>query len=104
MEEHLAEIEALDAQVVALSSDSESDARGVVERLDLHYTVLYGLDAEAMSRAIGCYTGTREGKAHVQPAGFVLHRDGTVAHAVYSSGKVGRLTARDAIAVLEGLD
>lgn len=104
LEEHLGALEGLDAQVIALSSDSGDDARGTVDRLDLHYTVLFGLDAKATSRAIGCYTGRREGEPHIQPAGFVLGRDGAVAHAVYSSGKVGRLTASDAIAVLEGLE
>lgn len=104
LEKHLGKLEELDAQVVALSSDTLEDARGTVEKLDLHFTVLYGLDAEATSRAIGCYTGAHEGEPHVQPAAFVLGRDGTVAHAVYSSGKVGRLTADDAITVLEGLD
>ncbi len=104
LESHLARLEELDAQVVALSSDPLDAARGTVEKLDLHYTVLYGLDARDTSAAIGCYTGRHEGEEHIQPAGFVLDRDGTIAHAVYSSGKVGRLTAADAIAVLEDLD
>lgn len=103
LEEHLSRLEELDAQVVALSADPLSDARGTVENLDLHYTVLYGLDAEATSEAIGCYVGEHEGSAHIQPAGFVLKRDGTIALAVYSSGKVGRLTAADAITALEDL-
>lgn len=103
MQEHLGALEDLDAQVIAASSDSEEDARETVEQLGLHYTVLYGLDAEATSEAIGCYTGERKGRPHIQPAAFVLKRDGTVAHAVYSTGKVGRLTAEDAIAILEGL-
>lgn len=104
LEDNLGAIEELDAQAIALSSDSGDDARGTVDSLDLHYTMLYGLDAKTTSRAIGCYTGRREGQEHIQPAGFVLDRSGTVVHAVYSSGKVGRLTAADAIAVLEGLD
>lgn len=104
LEKNLGALEELDAQVIALSSDDEAEARGTAGSLDLRYTVLYGLDAEATSRAIGCYTGRREGEAHIQPAAFVLDRDGAVAHAVYSSGKVGRLTAADAIAVLEGLE
>lgn len=104
MEAHLEDLERLDAQVIGLSSDSLEDARGTVTGLALTFTILYGLDAAETSAAIGCYTGRHEGEEHVQPAGFILERDGTVAHAVYSSGKVGRLTAADAIAVLEGLD
>ena len=103
LEQHLDEIEELGGQVVALSSDPLEDAKGTVEKLGLHFTVLYGLDAEETSKAIGCYTGEHDGQPHIQPAGFVLGRDGSVALAVYSSGKVGRLTAADAITALEGL-
>jgi peroxiredoxin len=93
----------LDARIVALSADREDEARGTVERLGLEFTVLYGLDPEATSRAIGCYAGMHEGRPHIQPAGFVLGPDGRVVHAVYSSGRVGRLTAGDALTIAKGL-
>ncbi len=102
-ETHLAELEELETQVVGLSSDPREDARGTVDELGLEFSVAWGLDAEATSRAIGCYTGTHEGRPHIQPAAFVLDRDGTIVHAVYSSGKVGRLTAEDALAIVKGL-
>jgi peroxiredoxin len=102
-QEHLAELDAVDTEVVSLSADREDEARGTVERLGLEFTVLYGLDPEAASRAIGCYTGTRNGRPHIQPASFVLRTDGTIAHAIYSSGKVGRLTARDAVTIVNEL-
>ncbi len=94
---HLSELHALDARVVAASSDDEAGAVRTAESLHLEYPVLYGLDAAATSAAIGCYTGTHAGAAHVQPAAFVLDADGTIALATYSSGKVGRLTAQDAV-------
>jgi peroxiredoxin len=102
-QQHKAELDALDTRVVALSSDSQEGARGTVERLGLEYPVLYGLDPDATSRAIGCYTGVHEGRRHIQPAGFVLKPDGAIVHAVYSSGNVGRLTADDALTVLKEL-
>jgi peroxiredoxin len=98
-----AEFDSLDARIVALSADLEDEARGTVERLGLDFTVLYGLDPEATSGAIGCYTGMHEGRPHIQPAGFVLGPDGRVVHAVYSSGRVGRLTAGDALMIVKGL-
>ncbi len=104
MQEHLARFDALETQVIAASSDPEEDARSTVDELGLAFTVLYGLDAEATSEAIGCYTGERKGRPHIQPASFVLGRDGSIAHAVYSTGKVGRLTAEDALTVVEGMD
>jgi len=98
-----AEFDSLDARIVALSADHEDEARGTMGRLGLEFTVLYGLDPEATSRAIGCYTGMHEGRPHIQPAAFVLGPDGRVVHAVYSTGRVGRLTARDALTIVKGL-
>jgi peroxiredoxin len=101
--QHKAEFDALDAQIVALSADREQEARGTVDQLGLEFKVLYGLDPETTSRAIGCYTGEHEGKPHIQPAGFILGSDGRIVHAMYSSGKVGRLTASDALTIVKDL-
>lgn len=84
-------------RIIALSSDAREDARGTVDKLGIDFPVIYGLDAGATSRLIGCYTGLHEGRPHVQPVSFVLDAQGTILHAVYSSGKVGRLTAEDAL-------
>jgi peroxiredoxin len=102
-QQHRAEFDASSAEIVALSADTREDAWGTVERLGLEFRVLYGLDPEATSRTIGCYTGTREGRPHVQPAAFILGPDGRIAQAVYSSGKVGRLTADDALTIVKEL-
>lgn len=99
-QQHLGELEALGARIVFLSSDTEPDATATVERLGLRFPVAYGLDPEAVSRLIGCYTGRREGRPHLQPAAFVLARDGAIVHAMYSSNKVGRLTAADTLTLL----
>ena len=102
-QQHKAELDALDAQVVALSSDGEEEAEGTVERLGLEFMVLYDLNPEATSRVIGCYTGMHEGRPHIQPAAFILGSDGRIVHAMYSSGKVGRLTASDALTMIKDL-
>jgi peroxiredoxin len=102
-QQHKAEFDALDAQIVALSADREEDAGGTVERLGLGFMVLYDLGPEATSRAIGCYTGMHEGRPHIQPAAFILGPDGRIVHAMYSSGKVGRLTASDALTMVKDL-
>ncbi len=100
---HKADLNGVGARIVAFSSDAEPEARETVERLGLAFTVLYGLDPEATSRTIGCYTGMRGDRPHIQPAAFVLGPDGRIAHAVYSSGNVGRFTADDALTVLSDL-
>jgi peroxiredoxin len=102
-QQHRAEFDASSAEIVALSSDTQEDAWGTVQRLGLDFRVLYGLDPDATSRTIGCYTGNHEGRPHIQPAAFILRPDGTIAHAVYSSGKVGRLTAGDALTIVKEL-
>jgi peroxiredoxin len=102
-QEHKPEFDKLGASVVALSSDSPDGARQAVEKLGLGFTVLGGLDASLTSNAIGCYTGVHDGSPHVQPASFVLDPEGKVRHAVYSSGKVGRLTAEDALSIVRDL-
>jgi len=88
---------------VALSADSEENARRTVESLGLSFPVLYGLDAGSISRTIGCYSGSHQGRPHIQPTAFILGRDGVIAHTVYSSGKVGRLTASDALTIIKDL-
>lgn len=102
-EQNLERLEALDAQVIAASSDNVEDARAIVDELGLEFTVAFGLDPHDTASKVGCYTADRAGKPHVQPTAFVVKRDGTIALAVCSSGKVGRLTARDAITALEDL-
>ena len=100
---HKAEFDALDTPILALSADDQAGAWGTVEQLGLTFPVLYGMDPEATSRVIGCYTGTHEGRPHIQPAAFILAPGGKIVHAVYSSGKVGRLTAGDALAIVNDL-
>jgi peroxiredoxin len=102
-QQHKAEFDTLDAQIVALSADREEEAGGTVQRLGLEFTELYERDPEVTSRAIGCYTGMHEGRPHIQPAAFILGPGGRIVHAMYSSGKVGRLTADDALTIVKDL-
>jgi peroxiredoxin len=99
-ENHRPELEELNTRIVAIASGSREDAEWMVTELRLGYPMGYDLDPEAAALTIGCYTGVHEGCPHVQPAGFILDPDSTVIHAVYSSGKVGRLTASDVLTVL----
>ena len=102
-DDHRADFDALGAAVIAGSSDPLEDARARADETGFRSPMLFGLDAGALADALGVYTGVRQGRPHLQPAAFVLEPDGTVAHAVYSSGKVGRLTAGDALTVLRGM-
>lgn len=102
-EEHRSALDALDARIIALSSDPPDAARRTVESLGLGFEVLGGLDADATAAQVGCYTGTHDGRRHVQPSSFVLDPEGRIVHALYSSGKVGRLTGDDAATLAKDL-
>lgn len=99
-QQHKSAFDELDVQIVALSSDPLDGAQTTVTRLGLAFPVAHDLDAMETSRAIGCYTGVHEGKPHIQPAAFILDENGGILLAMYSSGKVGRLTAEDALTVI----
>jgi peroxiredoxin len=93
-------LEELNTRIVAIASGPREDAEWMVTQLRLGYPLGYDLDPEAAALTIGCYTGVHEGCLHVQPTAFILDPEGTVIHALYSSGKVGRLTAADVLTIL----
>ena len=97
---HSANFAALDTEIIALSADNADDTRAFVQTLGVEFDVLHGLDPTAIATTVGTYTGQREGRPHLQPAAFVVDKSGKVLHAVYSSGKVGRLTSHDVLSLL----
>ena len=84
---------------MALSVDSEDDARTMVDRHKLTYPVLYGLDARETQATIGGYIN--EEYSYLQPSGFVLRPDGTITILVQSSNAIGRLVAKDTIGLIQ---
>ena len=92
-----------DVRVVALSADGREGAREMEEDEGLDFPVLYGLDCKDVRDRFGIYIEKRTEKTHLQPAQFILDPDGTVRLASYSSGKVGRLDAREALDEIEDL-
>ena len=83
---------------MALSVDSEEDARKMVDEHELAYPVLHGLDARETMATIGGYTNDEPSYLH--PSGFVLRPDGTIVMLVQSSGAIGRLVAADTIGLI----
>ena len=79
-----------DIGIVALSVDKEEDARKMVEKHELIFPVIYGLDVRTEADKIGAYFDSENG--YFQPANFIL-RNGKVVHTTYSSGPLGRLQA-----------
>jgi peroxiredoxin len=95
------ELERADVRVVALSADEEQGARSMRKEEDLHFPVLYGVDAEEAERTFGLYVGERDGRRFVQPTQFVLDPEGVVRLASYASGRTGRLSGDEALEEIE---
>lgn len=62
----------------------------------LSFPVLYGLDVDDLHDRYGLYIN-RNGRTHLQPAQFIVDPEGEIRLACYSSGKVGRLSADEAL-------
>ena len=71
----------------------------MVDRNSLTYPVLYGLDAERTLAAIGGNANLE--KQFVQPSGFLLRPDRTIAQFAQSSGPIGRFDAVDAVSIIK---
>jgi peroxiredoxin len=86
-------------QVIALSTDPEAEAQATVEKHGIQFSVGYGLDPVDTEKMLGTYLG--ENGAFIQATGFVLRPGGRTVLAVYSSGAVGRLVAKDVLGLID---
>jgi peroxiredoxin len=97
-QENLYRFRAADVSVIALSADPEAEARTTVRELGIEFEVGYGLDPLDIEKSVGAYLGKDD--AFVQATGFVLRPKGRTVLAVYSSGAVGRLVAKDVLGLI----
>lgn len=67
----------------------------MVDSLGLTFPVGFGLSYLDVAEKTGAFYEVR--RAIVHATGFLLNRDGTVAHAVYSTGPIGRFTTDDCL-------
>ena len=98
-QENIARLKDVGTEVVALSVDSEADAKKMVDQHGLTYPVLHGLDARETIATIGGYIN--EEPPYLHPSGFVLRPDRTIVMLVQSSGAIGRLVADDTIRLIQ---
>jgi peroxiredoxin len=100
-QEHLNDFEKIDTKIVAASSDT-LDIAATTERNDsLTYPIACKLDPREVSRLIGANDASEKNFLHA--TSFILNRDGKVMLAVYSSGAIGRLTAKDCLGLIKHL-
>ena len=65
----------------------------------LTYPILYDFDASEIAAIIGGYINDEP--RYLQPSGFILRPDRTIAMLVQSSGAIGRLVAKDTIGFIQ---
>ncbi len=98
-QQQLPEFERRGVTVVAASVDTPEDARKTVETHGLTYPLGYGLKVREVAAATGAFFEEKRGILHA--TSFVIAPDGTVANAAYSSGPIGRVTAKDCIGLID---
>ena len=86
------ELAKLGVGLVALSVDEEKYAQKSVDQNGITFPVIYGLDGPTESSKTGGFVDEEKGFFHA--TNFIL-RNGTVKHATYSTGPLGRLRAKN---------
>jgi peroxiredoxin len=96
--ERWVDFEALGALVVAASTDSMQDAKATADEYGIAFPVGYDL----LSRDVAAVTGAYFDPAtkHLHATGIIIGPDGKVAAAVFSTGAVGRLTAKASLGLI----
>ena len=98
---HLRYFQEEDTGILALSVDPLEKARETVDQLGLAFPVAYGLKVPQDAERIGAFWEERRGIFHA--TNFILDQDRKVVHASYSTGPLGRITARDSLSILQFL-
>jgi peroxiredoxin len=96
-----ADLDGLDARVVALSVDDETTTAATIAKHGLTFPVGHSADAQAVAGATGAFVNPEP--TFLQSTGFVLDPAGRVAVSVYSSGAIGRLIPEDVIGMIRYL-
>ncbi len=100
-EKHADEFRARETAIVAASVDPPADAEKMRDDEQLTFAVAHSLDMTKFAERYGAYFAPGRGCLHA--TGFVLDPGGTVAHAVYATGSIGRLEPRATIRAIDYL-
>jgi alkyl hydroperoxide reductase subunit AhpC len=78
--------------------DDKPASQALVDKLGLAMPYAYGLDAEATSKALGCYYEPKD--KYIHSTGFVIDPEKKLYVSSYSTGVVGRIRADFAYSVI----
>jgi len=102
LSEYNEQLKAVDAQVMAISTDDLSKAMLIVERLDLPFPILYDPSADVVSQ-YGVYNLLRDGLA--TPSTFIIDKNGVIRWKYVANEYTERPSAEDVmeqLRVIEG--
>ncbi|THB66995.1 MAG: hypothetical protein D6E12_09480 [Desulfovibrio sp.] len=92
------EFQASDIGIVMASVNDKATNQALMDRHGVDIPFAYGLDAEEMSRAVGCHYNVDD--KFIEATGFLLQPDATVYLGAYSTGVLGRIRADNALSVI----
>lgn len=85
-------------KVIAASAETEDEATKTVADQAVTYPVGWGLNPKEFAERYGAFYS--DDGTYLHATGFLLDPKGVVDIAVYSSGAIGRLTAKDSLSIL----
>ena len=92
------EFQAADIGLILASVEDKATSQALLDRHGVDIPFAYGLDAEEVSRAVGCYYDASD--KYTEATGFMLQPDKKVYLGAYSTGVVGRIRADNALSVI----
>jgi peroxiredoxin len=92
------EFRKMDIGVAAGSADNLEQSRDLVEQLKIPFPIAYGLNAKEISLKTGAFYDSDGGYIHA--TGFVINPEGKIVNGVYSTMAIGRLVAKDCLALI----
>jgi peroxiredoxin len=96
---HIEEFRKENVDLVALSVDPIDKAKETVDKLQLTFAVVYGLEVPRDAEKIGAFWEERRKIIHA--TNFIIDADKKVCDASYSIGPIGRITAADALSHIQ---
>ena len=90
----------LGIKVVAANADGDADSEHTRSHHGLSFPVAHSVTPE-VAKAIGAWTGERQGKFITQATEFVLRPGAEVAASMYSTTQLGRMDPQEVVRFIE---
>ena len=94
----LDEFEQNGISIYALSTDDQEHAKEMVDKNNLTFPVMYGINRVATADTWGSYS--EEARNILHATNFILTPEHKIAAASYSTGAVGRIEPQDALNII----